>query len=75
MEAVEDWVEHQGRCDAVISSVDPDLHEGRKGMRWEAGVTRRQLTGEQRELTGPFLPIGAYDAYPERSRKQFERVI
>ena len=38
-------------------------------------MTRRQLTDEQQELIGPFLPIGEYGPYPERLRDQFEGVI
>jgi transposase len=34
-----------------------------------------QLTDEEREFIGPYLPIGAHGPYPERLRQQFEGVI
>jgi transposase len=38
-------------------------------------VTRVQLTDEEWEFIGPYLPIGEYGPYPERLRQQFEGVI
>ncbi|MDQ1065115.1 transposase [Streptomyces canus] len=34
-----------------------------------------QLTDEEWEFIGPYLPIGEYGPYPERLRQQFEGVI
>jgi transposase len=34
-----------------------------------------QLTDEEWEFIGPYLPVGAYGPYPERLRQQFEGVI
>lgn len=34
-----------------------------------------QLTDEEWEFIGPYLPIGVYGPYPERLRQQFEGVI
>jgi transposase len=38
-------------------------------------VTHAQLTDEEREFNGPFLPVGRFGPYPERLREQFEGVI
>ncbi|PJN23714.1 hypothetical protein CG736_20790 [Kitasatospora sp. CB02891] len=38
-------------------------------------VTRAQLKDAEREFIDPYLPIGEYDPYPERLRRQFEGVI
>ncbi|MCZ0997846.1 IS5 family transposase [Streptomyces mirabilis] len=38
-------------------------------------MTRVQLTDEEWEFIGPYLPIGEYGPYPERLRQQFEGVI
>lgn len=38
-------------------------------------MTRGQLTDEEWEFIGPYLPIGEYGPYPERLRQQFEGVI
>ncbi|GAA0346104.1 hypothetical protein GCM10010319_23110 [Streptomyces blastmyceticus] len=38
-------------------------------------MTRVQLTDEEWEFIGPYLPIGRYGPYPERLRQQFEGVI
>jgi transposase len=38
-------------------------------------VTRAQLTDEEWEFIGPFLPVGRFGPYPERLRDQFEGVI
>jgi transposase len=38
-------------------------------------VTRAQLTDQEWEFIGPYLPIGEYGPYPERLRQQVEGVI
>lgn len=38
-------------------------------------MTRVQLTDEEWEFIGPYLPIGEYGPYPERLRQQLEGVI
>ncbi|WPB96592.1 hypothetical protein R8789_45620 [Streptomyces malaysiensis] len=38
-------------------------------------MTRVQLTDEERQFIGSYLPIGEYGPYPERLRRQFEGVI
>ncbi|GAA2846555.1 hypothetical protein GCM10010517_03300 [Streptosporangium fragile] len=38
-------------------------------------MTRAQLTDEEWEFIGPYLPIGRYGPCPERLRQQFEGVI
>ncbi|AKA06663.1 transposase IS1647 [Streptomyces noursei ZPM] len=38
-------------------------------------MTRAQLTDEEWEFIGPFLPIGGFGPYPERLREQFEGVM
>lgn len=38
-------------------------------------MTRAQLTDEEWEFIGPFLPVGRFGPYPERLREQFEGVI
>ncbi|MWA08145.1 NUDIX domain-containing protein [Streptomyces sp. BA2] len=38
-------------------------------------MTRAQLTDDEWEFVGPYLPIGRYGPYPERLRQQFEGVI
>ncbi len=38
-------------------------------------MTRAQLTDEEWEFIGPYLPVGEYGPYPERLRQQFEGVI
>lgn len=38
-------------------------------------MTRAQLTDEEWEFIGPFLPVGRFGPYPERLRDQFEGVI
>lgn len=38
-------------------------------------MTRAQLSDEEWEFIGPFLPIGRFGPYPERLREQFEGVI
>ncbi|RKN02792.1 IS5 family transposase, partial [Streptomyces radicis] len=38
-------------------------------------MTRVQLTDDEWEFIGPYLPIGEYGPYPERLRQQFEGVI
>ncbi|MFF0142574.1 transposase [Streptomyces sp. NPDC005227] len=38
-------------------------------------MTRAQLTDQEWEFAGPYLPVGMYGPYPERLRQQFEGVI
>ncbi len=38
-------------------------------------MTRVQLTDEEWEFIGPYLPIGRYGPYPARLRQQFEGVL
>ncbi|MFI2207528.1 hypothetical protein ACH47Z_44160 [Streptomyces sp. NPDC020192] len=38
-------------------------------------MTRAQLTDEEWEFIGSYLPIGRYDPYLERLRQQFDRVM
>lgn len=38
-------------------------------------MARTELTDQEWELIGPFLPIGRYGPYPERLREQFEGVL
>lgn len=38
-------------------------------------MTRAQLTDEEWEYVGPYLPIGEYGPYPTRLRQQFESVV
>ncbi|EFL29202.1 ISBm1, transposase OrfA [Streptomyces himastatinicus ATCC 53653] len=38
-------------------------------------MTRTQLTDEEWEFIGPFLPVGRFGPYPDRLRDQFEGVI
>ncbi|RPE39220.1 transposase [Streptomyces sp. Ag109_O5-1] len=38
-------------------------------------MTRAQLTDNEWEFIGPFLPVGRFGPYPERLREQFEGVI
>lgn len=38
-------------------------------------MTRVQLTDEDWQFIGPYLPIGEYGPYPGRLRQQFEGVI
>ncbi|MGC5004745.1 IS5 family transposase [Streptomyces sp. DT203] len=38
-------------------------------------MTRVQLTDEEWEFIGPYLPVGEYGPYPDRLRQQFEGVI
>ncbi|MFE0508752.1 transposase [Streptomyces sp. NPDC058964] len=38
-------------------------------------MTRAQLTDDEWEFIGPFLPVGMFGPYPERLREQFEGVI
>ncbi len=38
-------------------------------------MTRVQLTNNEWEFIGPYLPIGEYGPYPEHLRQQFEGVI
>ncbi|WP_285224168.1 hypothetical protein [Frankia sp. Mgl5] len=38
-------------------------------------MTRVQLTDEEWEFIEPYLPIGRLGLYPERLRRQFERLI
>jgi hypothetical protein len=37
-------------------------------------MARRELTDNEWELIGPFLPIGRSGPYPEHLREQFEGV-
>lgn len=49
-----------------------------RGRSWTgrpSRVARVQLTDEEWEFIGPYLPIGEYRPYPERLRLQFEGVI
>lgn len=38
-------------------------------------MTRAQLTDQEWEFIGPFLPVGRFGPYPEQLREQFEGVI
>ncbi len=38
-------------------------------------MTRAQLTDDEWEFIGPFVPVGRFGPYPERLREQFEGVI
>jgi transposase len=38
-------------------------------------MARTELTDQEWELIGPFLPIGRYGPYPQRLREQFEGVL